>query len=92
MTKVKIAEFKSRLSKYLRQVRMGGEVVVTDRDTPVARLVAYTQPTEKLIVRPGRGSLKEVFKTLKIPPAPPGTDSLKMLLETREDDLEETYK
>lgn len=90
MTKVKIAEFKSRLSKYLRQVRMGGEVVVMDRDTPIARVVPIETLTkkQKLIIRPAKGSLKDWAK-LSIPPALPGVDSLQALLADREDDLDE---
>lgn len=88
MKEVKIAQLKSQLSKYLQYVRLGGEVIVKDRDTPVARLVPLKKKKEKLIIKPGRGSFKEVFKHLKIPPAEPGVDSLKALLATREDDLE----
>ncbi len=41
MNKVKIAELKNNLSRYLAYVREGGEVLVLDRDTPVARLVPF---------------------------------------------------
>ena len=34
-----VAEVKARLSEYLRQVKSGAEVVVTERGVPVARLV-----------------------------------------------------
>jgi prevent-host-death family protein len=39
---------KAKMGQYMRAVRAGGEVVVTDRDQPVARLIPYreTQPTE----------------------------------------------
>lgn len=92
MKEVKIAQLKSQLSKYLQYVRLGGEVIVKDRDTPVARLLPYAEKQEKLVIRPARGSFKEYFKTVKIPPASSGVDSLKALLEDRADDLEETYK
>jgi prevent-host-death family protein len=36
-----VAILKNNLSRYLRDVRNGGEVVVMDRETPVARLVPY---------------------------------------------------
>ena len=39
MTKVSSSHLKARLGKYLRYVRAGKELVVTDRDLPVARLV-----------------------------------------------------
>lgn len=34
-----VSELKANLSRYLREVRRGGEIHVTDRGTPVARLV-----------------------------------------------------
>jgi len=39
MRRVKIAELKNRLSEHLRAVEKGSEVVVTDRDRPIARIV-----------------------------------------------------
>lgn len=38
MEKVAISEIKNRLSAYLRKVKAGQVVVITDRDQPVARL------------------------------------------------------
>ena len=42
MSKVKSTELKVHLGKHLRDVRAGREIIVTDRDVPVARLVPYT--------------------------------------------------
>ena len=39
MSTVSISELKANLSRYLREVRRGGEVQVLDRGAPVARLV-----------------------------------------------------
>jgi prevent-host-death family protein len=39
MRSVKIAELKDRLSEHLRAVEQGAEVVVTDRNRPIARIV-----------------------------------------------------
>ena len=39
MTRAKISELKARLSAYLAEVRRGGEVLVYNRETPIARLV-----------------------------------------------------
>jgi prevent-host-death family protein len=36
------SRLKAKLGQYLRAVRAGKEVVVTDRDRPVARLVPFT--------------------------------------------------
>lgn len=43
---VSIREMKNRLSKYLKLVRAGKDVVITDRGRPVARLT-IVQPTAK---------------------------------------------
>jgi prevent-host-death family protein len=34
-----VAELKARLASYLRMVKSGGEVIVTDRGVPIAKLV-----------------------------------------------------
>ena len=43
---VGIRELKGRLSEYLRRVRAGETVVVTDRGQPVGRIVPVAQPLE----------------------------------------------
>ena len=64
MTTVSISELKANLSRYVREVRRGGEVQVLDRGLPVARLVAASAENshdarERLIaqglLRPGLG-------------------------------------
>ena len=47
-TKVGVRELKDHLSRYLAQVREGGEVVVTDRGRPIARLLAVDAPANRL--------------------------------------------
>ncbi len=42
MKKVKIADLKNNLSRYLTHVRQGSEVTVLDRDTPIARIVPFS--------------------------------------------------
>ncbi len=54
MTTTGIADLKSRLSHYLRGVRRGGQVVVLDRDTPVARIVPYAASGRELTIRKPR--------------------------------------
>ncbi len=51
MKSVKIAELKDHLSEHLRAVERGAEVVVTDRNRPIARIVPIDAgaPTVKLI-------------------------------------------
>lgn len=57
---VKIADFKSRLSEHLRLVRRGHEVVIKDRETPIARVIPYQTKTEELIVRPPTRPLRDL--------------------------------
>ena len=40
MKNAKIGELRNHLSRYLEHVRGGGEVLVLDRDRPIARIVA----------------------------------------------------
>jgi len=41
MKRVNIADLKNNLSRHLAHVRMGGDLVVLDRMTPVARIVPF---------------------------------------------------
>ncbi len=41
MNAVNIATLKNNLSRHLARVRRGGEIVVYDRNTPVARIVPF---------------------------------------------------
>lgn len=50
MKDVKVAELKAKLSEYLRFVRKGNEVIVYDRNDPIARVVPYTA-SGALVVR-----------------------------------------
>ena len=61
--RVKISELKAHLSEYVRHVRRGYTVEVTDRDSPVARLVPYEQRGSGLVVQPAQGSMRD----LKLP-------------------------
>ena len=78
MSTVSISELKANLSRYLREVRRGGEVQVLDRGAPVARLVpaAATDDEgirERLIgtglLRPGNGAAAAILDepTLVLP-------------------------
>jgi len=50
------SQLKARMGRYMRAVRAGAEVVVTDRDQPVARLVPYrsrvAEPEGPPVARP----------------------------------------
>lgn len=67
---VSISELKANLSRYLREVRRGGEVQVLDRGAPVARLVPAAASDdggvrERLIgtglLRPGNGTAAAIL-------------------------------
>jgi prevent-host-death family protein len=82
---VNIAKFKAQLSSYLRSVRKGHELVITDRDRPVARVVPYTEAAAKgdlLVIEPVRDPAG--LKRLRYPPVRGiKTDIVALLLEDR---------
>ncbi len=92
MTTVSISELKANLSRYVREVRRGGEVQVLDRGKPVARLVPATtdgeEARERLIgqgvVRPGRGGAAAI---LDEPPLTLPVSISEALAEDRDDRL-----
>jgi prevent-host-death family protein len=47
MRTVNIAELKNRLSVYLNEVRAGQEVLVRDRNTPIARIVPISHGADQ---------------------------------------------
>ena len=90
--RVSIGTLKARLSEYLRQVKAGQAVVVTDRGEPVARLVGLEGETAlegraEDLVRSGLARrpvqpLDPGFLTAPRPSDPVGR-SLEMVLEER---------
>jgi prevent-host-death family protein len=87
-----VVDLKARLSEHLRLVKAGHEVVITERNVPVARLVplddSERKSTRRLrltrsgILRPGTGKLPA---GLKRPPAgkPKGKSVVDALLDER---------
>ena len=61
-TEVNIAHLKAHLSQYLRSAQKGNEIVVKDRETPIARLVPCQAPRKRLTYIPATGSLKDLDK------------------------------
>ena len=88
MTTVKIAKLKSHLSAYLRQVQKGEQLIVTDRETPIAKVIPYAATSERLQIMSAKEK-PQIFKNLKVPRTSKPMDSLKTLLEDRKDDLED---
>jgi prevent-host-death family protein len=74
MRTVSVSELKAHLSRYIREVRRGGEVQVLDRGVPVARLTGLAATAgeggarrERLIragvLRPGSGDASVVLQS-----------------------------
>ena len=79
--RVGIAEFKARLSSYLRGVRRGEPITLYDRDTPVARVVPVESRVGPLTVREAVTRPHDVDLP---PPLGRAIDSLAALLEERQ--------
>jgi prevent-host-death family protein len=64
MRSVNVAELKNRLSQYLRFAKRGEEIVIRDRNLPVAKLVPFlaasTDEEELRLVAEGKLRLPEV--------------------------------
>lgn len=94
MQTVSVSELKAHLSRYLREVRRGGEVQVLDRGRPVARLTALAsdpdapgeEHRQRLIragvLRPGTG---DAAALLDRPPLELPTDLRSSLEDDRDD-------
>ena len=72
MSTASVSELKANLSRYLREVRRGGEVEVLDRGAPVARLVPPGAGDERGIherliatglLRPGAGNAAAILES-----------------------------
>lgn len=84
MTSVNIAKLKAQLSRYLRAVRKGEEIIVTDHQQPIAKIVPL-QP-ESIGGLEVRKATRDPagLATLRFPPSRArGADSLTYLLEER---------
>lgn len=88
-----ISELKANLSRYLREVRRGGEVQVLERGVPIARLVPPAEndedgTRERLIgtglLRPGNGCASTI---LEDPPLVLPVSISGAMAEDREDRL-----
>ena len=80
MKSVNIAELKNRLSVYLNEVKAGEEILVRDRNQPVARIIPLARSRdedEELLtlaserkLRLGEGHLEESFWKMSAPRVP----------------------
>jgi prevent-host-death family protein len=96
MTRVSVTDLKAHLSRYLREVRRGGEVQILERGVPVARLTSLpaapsgedharrARLVRAGILRPGSGDASGI---LRKPPLRLPTSLSTALAEEREDRL-----
>lgn len=96
MKTVSVTELKTHLSKYLREIRRGGEVQILDRGVPIARLTQLSPASDEHdesqrrrmikngLLRPGGGGTAAVLETapLELP-----TSLMEALDEERADRL-----
>ena len=96
MRSVNVAELKNRLSKYLTFAKGGEEIIIRDRNLPVAKLVPFPAEggteEELLLVAAGKMRLPEkpvdLEKVLRIPTGKHlGRAGTQALLEDREQSL-----
>ena len=96
MRSVNVAELKNKLSKYLTFAKSGEEVVIRDRNLPVAKLVPFSadgaEDQELLLVAAGKLRLPkarlEVKELLKIRTGSVrGNKAMQAVLADREDGL-----
>jgi prevent-host-death family protein len=96
MRSVTVAEIKNQLSKYLKFARGGEEVVIRDRNLPVAKLVPFSaegaDDQELLLVAAGKMRLPkarlDVKALLKIPTGNvSGHKAMEAILADREEEL-----
>jgi len=94
MRSVNIAELKNSLSKYLTFAKGGEEIIIRDRNLPVAKLVPFppdeASDEELLLVAAGKMRLpKNPLKVEELLKIPTGTvssnDGIQALLDDREE-------
>ncbi len=84
MDNIRIADFKSRLSEHLRQVRRGHTLTVMDRNTPIAKVVPYEEPGGVLQVRFPHPHHPKLSRISLPPPLRLRRDIVSFLLEERQ--------
>src|ERR1700723_1160371 len=96
MRSVNVAELKNRLSKYLTFAKGGEEIIIRDRNLPVAKLVPFfpKEGTEEQLLLVAAGKMRlpqspvDLEKVLRVPTGKHlGRAGTKALLEDREQSL-----
>jgi prevent-host-death family protein len=83
MSTVGIAELKAHLSEYVRAAQKGGEIIIRDRQTPVAKLVPIEQPQMIGEIRRATRSVADVERMLdaRPPEAPMPQETFQRILD-----------
>jgi prevent-host-death family protein len=84
MKKVNISTIKAELSKYLRFAKSGQEVLIMDRNQPVAKLVGIDAQTPLKMKEP-QADLKSILQKADMRTFSEKNDILDTLLIDRED-------
>lgn len=89
-----VSDLKARLSEYLKRVKGGAEILITDRGRPVARLVpvsshktkreALVQMEKQGLIKIGSGKLPKDFWSIPRPKDPKGAVRSALLEERKE--------
>lgn len=96
MRSVNVAELKNQLSKYLKFAKEGEEIVIRDRNLPVAKLVPFSaeeaSEEELLLVASGKMRLPQnrlnLDRLLKIPTGKVSSnEAVRALLDDRAESL-----
>ncbi len=83
MDAVRIAELKARLSEYLRRVRRGQTLIVTDRETPIAQIIPFEGGPASLTVRPPLPDAPKLAAIRMPPPLALKVDVVQLLARER---------
>jgi antitoxin (DNA-binding transcriptional repressor) of toxin-antitoxin stability system len=83
MIAVNIAVLKAKLSFYLGQVKQGNEILVMDRDTPVARMLPSVGRARGLVLVKAKKS-PACLKAMKFRAVKRRTSSVELLREERD--------
>lgn len=84
--RVKIADLRDHLSRFLRAVEAGEEIEVLDRERPIARIVPVAQPSPLVSLVPPARPFAEV-RGLRFKPARWPSGSLTLLAQERRERL-----
>ncbi len=83
MLSVNIAVLKARLSFYLGQVKQGNEILVMDRNTPVARMLPSAGRAQGVVLIKAKKSPSSL-KAMKFHPVKRKTNSVELIQEERQ--------